>query len=562
MKYGLFFIPLLILLGAAITGKGALAMSNSGTFDLWIEDALVKVLPNQQAPSGAVKKIVLDSARNEYESAQVIVKAQTDISKLSVKVSKFDGPSLVVPKARVNFVTTVPVKIGTLETADEDLLTRAPADIPDPFTDARTISVKAGTAQTVWFTFYVSARTAPGKYTGVVTVSADGKKTDVPVTINVYSAKVPAARSLFVTNWFSTDAIAKSAGAEKFSEPFWKMLETYAKMMADHRQNTVITPIFELITAQKDNAGNMTFDFSKFDKWVNLFMKAGFTTIEGGHFGGRSDWEAPDFNANHMVTTLPDGTKEADPGVKVTSETFKNFLSRFLPAFQEHLQKKGWLDNYMQHLCDEPITVNAASYNKLSSYVKEYAPKFRIIDASMCKEIVGNIDTWVPQPQEVDGAFSFFDERKKAGDEVWIYTCLSPKGKYMNRFIDFPLIKTRLLHWMNYKYDFTGYLHWGLNYWQGDPYMLLEPDWGGGNHLPPGDSHIIYPGKQGPLSSIRFEAMRDGIEDFELFKALAKKNPQKADMICSKIVRKMTDYSTDPKEFRAARLELLKALSN
>jgi len=561
MKYGQFLLPVLVLLVAATTGKGVCTMPANNEIEYWVEDALVKVLPNQKPPEEAIKNIVLDSARNEYESAQIIIRAKDDITNLSVKISKLKGRVPVVPKVRANFVNTVPVVIGTNETPPEDLLTKAPADIPDPISDAHKMSLKGGINQVVWITVHVTPRTASGTYNGTVRVSADKQHIDVPISINVYNAKVPSRQTLFVTNWFSTDNIAKSHGVEKWSEPFWKKLASWARVMSEHKQNTVITPIFELITAKKDASGNMTFDFTKFDRWVKLFFFAGFTTIEGGHFGGRSEWEAPDFNATHMETTLPDGSLEADPGVKVSSETEKVFLSKFLPVYQEHLEKKGWLGNYYQHLCDEPITVNAESYNKLSTYVKEFAPKFKIIDASMCKEIVGHINTWVPQPQEVDGNPAFFEDRVKAGDQVWIYTCLSPKGKYMNRFIDYPLLKTRLIHWMNFKYNFTGYLHWGLNYWQGDAFTLLEPDWGGGTHLPPGDSHIMYPGKLGPLSSIRFEAMRDGIEDFEMLNELAQEHPDKAKAICDKIVRSMTDYTLDPKEFRAARLELLKALT-
>lgn len=155
----------------------------------------------------------------------------------------------------------------------------------------------------------------------------------------------------------------------------------------------------------------------------------------------------------------------------------------------------------------------------------------------------------------------FFKERKKAGDELWFYTCLAPKGQYMNRFIDQQLIKTRLLHWMNFKYDMTGYLHWGYNQYQGDPFVDLEPNWGGDTYLPPGDSHIVYPGRRGPLSSIRLEAMRDGLEDFELLKLLAKKNPKKAEKISNSVIRSMTDYNIDPAEFRTARAELIKALA-
>ena len=34
--------------------------------------------------------------------------------------------------------------------------------------------------------------------------------------------------------------------------------------------------------------------------------------------------------------------------------------------------------------------------------------------------------------------------------------------------------------------------------------------------LPPGDAWLICPGEEGPVSSSRWEALRDGVEDFEL----------------------------------------------
>jgi len=113
---------------------------------------------------------------------------------------------------------------------------------------------------------------------------------------------------------------------------------------------------------------------------------------------------------------------------------------------------------------------------------------------------------------------------------------------------------------MNFKYGVTGYLHWGLNYWHGDALSDLEPDWGGGSYLPPGDSHIVYPGSRGPLSSIRFEALRDGVEDYELLKMLQKKNPKLANEIAASVVRTPTDYVLDPAEFRKARQRIVNAL--
>src|SRR2546430_8711699 len=60
------------------------------------------------------------------------------------------------------------------------------------------------------------------------------------------------------------------------------------------------------------------------------------------------------------------------------------------------------------------------------------------------------------------------------------------------------------------RYDASGFLHWGLNQWPSD----LDPNKG---LFAPGDDFIVYPGRDGPRSSLRWEAFRDGVEDHALF---------------------------------------------
>ena len=118
-----------------------------------------------------------------------------------------------------------------------------------------------------------------------------------------------------------------------------------------------------------------------------------------------------------------------------------------------------------------------------------------------------------------------------------------------------------LLHWGNYFYDLTGFLHWGLNHYRSDqdPFEQSVVGHGGKNKLPPGDTHIVYPGSDGPWSSMRMEAMREGIEDYELLMALADKDRRAADRITRRVFRSFTDYTEDVPAFRRARAALLKA---
>ena len=66
---------------------------------------------------------------------------------------------------------------------------------------------------------------------------------------------------------------------------------------------------------------------------------------------------------------------------------------------------------------------------------------------------------------------------KARGGQSWYYIYLDPRGKYLNRFTDYPTLKVRLLPWVNYRYGMTGYLHWGGNFWTYRPFDNLRPDW-------------------------------------------------------------------------------------
>ena len=537
-------------------------MASTSSLQVWFADPLAKILPGAPKPARTPKAVVVDAVRNEYESCQIVVSAASKIAKLTAKAGAVSGPDGPRPQIKLNFVGYVPVKRGTTDTPPEHLV-GPPGDFPDPLLDSASVSVDAGKNQPVWITVYVPKGAAPGEYRADIEITGDGTSVSVPVKIIVHPFTLPDARTLHVTNWYSPGNLANAHRVEVYSEAYWKWLEVWARFMADHRQDTIITPVIDLVKGKDDGKGNLTFDFSRFDRFVELFTRAGVIgLIEGGHLAGRTGgaWDAVNFDGYYPVISMPDGSRRENPSAKVTSEEYKLFLSQFLPALVKHLRAKGWLDCYLQHLTDEPIPENAESYKKAASYIRQYAPKLKIIDASMCDQIAGAIDIWVPQPSELDPKMEFFKARQKAGDQVWIYTCLSPKGKYMNRFIDYPLLDVRLLHWVNFKYDLPGYLHWGLNYWTGDPFKDLEPNWGGDNYLPPGDSHITYPGKRGPLSSIRLEAMRDGIEDYELLRLLEKKDPKLARAICDSIVRSLTDYTLDPAEFRKARARLIESL--
>jgi hypothetical protein len=528
---------------------------------VWTEDALVKIFPDLRPTAQSDRRIIIEAARGEIEAGQAVVlcedqhtlAAWADAGPLRHDQSDFE----ITPQAQ--WVGYVPVRESTPGSPAGELARPAPGFFPDPLIEDTVIAIRRGETQPLWLSVDVPVDAPPGLYSGVVTVCTPEEAVELPVELHVFAATVPEQRTLKVTNWTFWRKIAQYHGLEPWSEPHWDLLRAYARDLAAHRQNMLLTPIFDLIdfSAQGEE---IAFDFTRLDRFIRLFIEEGVIGyIEGEHLGGRTDgsWFSPTFSVTTRI--IEDGQVRPDWVLSGSTEA-EEFHSRFLPALLAHLNEHGWLERYYQHLADEPLAENAESYKKLASAVRRYAPGMKIIEANHYHDLP-SLDVWVPQLNFFHESYPFYQERQRAGDEVWFYTCLAPTGSYANRFIDYPLLKVRLLHWLNFHYGATGYLHWGYNHWSSfDPYLDVEPVHSPERSLPPGDHCIVYPGRCGPVDSIRFEAMRDGIEDYELLTLLAQKDPALAREISGAIIRDFDQYELDPAVFRRARRRLLESL--
>ncbi|MBP5182447.1 MAG: DUF4091 domain-containing protein, partial [Lentisphaeria bacterium] len=167
-----------------------------------------------------------------------------------------------------------------------------------------------------------------------------------------------------------------------------------------------------------------------------------------------------------------------------------------------------------------------------------------------------------------------FQKAEKLGDRLFLYTCCHPGGPWLNRLIDMELTRPLLLGWGCAFLGAEGFLHWGWNRYRRytkeglppyqDPYEVTAPFHDDANPLPclpPGDTHIVYPGPGGAVyGSLRMEAQREGIEDWELIRLLRKKDPETCGKIVRKVFRSFSDFSPDPNKIRSARNALLAAL--
>lgn len=542
--------------------------TGSHGLNAWYVDALVKVFPNDSIGTARLASAHFIAARNQHINIQIALRSTRALPKVSARLESLkDNSGHSISDVSIRQVGYVVVGSHTPNTPAADLVGTAPGLYPDvllglPF------NMKANRTRSIWVEVHVPVNTPPGVYRGVVAIESNQQiLARLPFRLTVVAATVPQKRSLDVTTWFSLGQKTSEQffHVTQFSPRWWTLVGNVAKVFADHRQNVVFTPLMDLIQP-KLVGGRVTYDFSNFDRWVETFKSAGaIGYIEGSHILTRPYYSAPlrvevfERKGNTFVTKpLPPNSP------KVTQ-----FLVGFLSALNKHLESKGWKAIYFQHVLDEAHGKEIPYYAKIAKLVHRYMPGVPTIDAinahNMPTILKDNCNIWVPLLGRFDNEMSLLENRVHSGHPVWYYTCLFPQGQYLNRLIDFPLIKTRLLPWLDFRYHFTGFLHWGGNSWTPKPMLDTQPVINDNTQLlPPGDAFIYYPDAKGLTfySSIRMEALLAGIEDYELLHELQMKNPEEANHLADQMISSFTHYVRNPVTFRKIEAQLLSDVSN
>ncbi len=270
---------------------------------------------------------------------------------------------------------------------------------------------------------------------------------------------------------------------------------------------------------------------------------------------------------------------------------------------QAHLTAKGWLDEAFIYWFDEPSPDQYAFVKKGFAKLKKSCPD------------INRMLTEQPEPPLYDGpniycviSHLYADEiaqrRRAHGDKFWWYVCTGPKAPYCTLFIDHPGTELRVWLWQTWQRHIEGILIWQSNYWTSsaaypDPDKPQNPyedpmGWVSGYSTPAGtrktwgngDGRFIYPPEaaadahpaepilDGPIDSIRWEMLRDGIEDYEYLTILkriveskkAKVTPERYDKFSSllkvpeDITKDMTHFTSDPDPIEKRRHAVAQAI--
>jgi hypothetical protein len=555
-------IPLLVVFAAAGCG-------GASSLRTWYVDSLVKVFPGDQPGTNELSEKSWLVPRNGHVNIQVALRTEKAIPKLRVelKAPERAGKTLEVEPRWVEYVAVGSNPPGT---PFDELVRPAPALFPDPLMETWPFELKAAKTQPVWLTVYAPADAQPGDYAGEARFFSDREplKT-IGFTVRVAEATVPVEQKLRVTNWFNFSYDPANSDLrlhykiEPYSDKHWELLGNLGRVMAAHKQNVILTPVM-MLAKPSITGGAIRYDFSLLDKWVETFQKAGVVgTIEGGHLLGRSGGF---FTPMVVPAYVIEGGQVVSKPLETDDPRAEQFLDSFLTALYAHLKEKGWEKQYIQHVSDEPHDREAPIYNRYSKIIHKSLPGVPTIDAVGLDQDISFFadvcDIWVPVLSSFDHQLDKIRAHVEKGGQAWFYTCIGPQGRYLNRFIDLPLVKTELLHWFNFRYDLTGFLHWGGSSWGPKPFQNVQTVINDNRTLlPAGDNAIVYPNvdKLSVLSSIRLEAMREGIEDYELLVALSGKDPAKAKELAKTAIPNINDYIRDVPAFRNVKRQLVEA---
>lgn len=507
-----------------------------------------------------------DVARGEYASFQFAFRSNAPVQGLRASLRGNMAGSAFISNGSVGYVGYVGVGRPQAEPATDRLIS-ASGLFPDPILDTMQSELPPGCTQPIWVSVKIPKNIEAGQYHGslMVTGKAMNKSfsREVGFTIHVYPVTIDAS-NLLVTQWYQASPLTfgmmnNGKDVPLYSPRYWELLAVLARKMADYGQNvSMIWPL--RLTQYRLENGKYYFDFSRFDRTAAILKTAGaLKRIEGGHIAARMGGWDSDIGVLVPRITADTVVLEKRP---FADRQAQDFYEQFIPALVAHLKEKGWIGSYMQHIADEPTDSNADSYMQIAAFIKKLAPGIPIMDACHTHKL--KMDIWVPQLNFLRDEYHFYRQQQQAGSELWFYTCMWPQGEYANRFIEQPLIKTRLLHWINFRYGITGYLHWGFNQWHHGlrPFEeTTDRNSEGGSVLPGGDSYIVYPGYGKLYGSIRLEAMREGINDYALLQMLDRKYPGRAMDICRETVFDFNKYDLSILSFRDRRKQILEALS-
>jgi hypothetical protein len=380
--------------------------------------------------------------------------------------------------------------------------------VEDPIDIVDRLSVAVNTVQPVWLSVKIPADIPAGDYSGSVIVNANGYHVlKVSLTVSDHLLPPSSEWQYDLDLWQNPDPIAKVHGVKSWSDEHYKLMEPYFRMLADAGQKNITAFIIDqpwgpdhvyyrdptLIRWSKRKDGSWSYDYSVFDRYIEFMMNCGIDRR---------------INCYSMVTwnlsfIYFDESKGDTVSVyaKPGSAEYNDLWEPMIRNFTAHLKSKGWFEKTAIAMDERDME----SMMAVMALLKRIEPEWKTaLAGGYHREIAMDIFDYCII---IHGKFDpdILEARKAKNMPSTFYTACGERKP--NGFTFSSPAENAWISWYAFANGYTGYLRWAYNDWTRS--TLEDTRY---KTWPAGDCYQVYPG---PRTSIRFEKLIEGIQDYE-----------------------------------------------
>jgi len=388
--------------------------------------------------------------------------------------------------------------------------------MPDRLESFDRFDMQGQSVRPVWLSVNIPATAVAGVYDGSIQIFSSKGRADLSLSIRVQNQTLPKPYdwSFRLDLWQNPWVIAEYYHVKPWSAEHTTLLEQHLKLYADAGGKFITTYAVHspwadnsymtegtMIEWIRDKGGKWRFDYSIFDKYVQLAMKMGIdkaiTIYTPIPWGERFRYLDEKTGAYVFERWLP------------TSDTFKTNWNVFLTDLKSHLEKKGWFGKTYIGINENAMEQTLTAIR----VVKKHSPKWKITYAGdWHPELNSLLDDYSCVFGKEPGVDDVGSRALKGQTSTYYICCTPPKP---NTFVFSPPVEGRWLGWYSMAHGYDGLLRWAYDAWPADPVRDAR-------HLlwPAGDCFMVYPGA---ATGVHFEKMREGIVDYEKMRIIKAK---------------------------------------
>ena len=485
--------------------------------------------PREQVPMVSAKKIWNVVAwRGEKVHTQLLLWSKVDINNIKISAGDLKSNSGAVisrdhiSSGFVGYVMTDEFRDGCGH--------RKPADfdsslVSDPINSlAQSVAVKSKIVQPVWISVRVPATAEAGTYSGKIIVEAgSAMQLDISIVVSERILPAPEDWKFNLDLWQHPAAVARVHQVALWSDAHFKWMKKYYTMLAAAGQKNITASIVNepwghqtyddypaLVKWTKKKNGTWSYDYSLFDKYVSFVMDCGISQRINCY--SMVPWKI-------AFQYFDEGMgKETVFSGEIGTPAYNEFWRPMLQDFTKHLKRKGWFSITAIAMDERPMPAMQAVIKLLKEVDKDWKIT---LAGDYHPEIEKDIDDYCIASRLRFPKDTLALRQQQGKLSTW-YTCCAEN--YPNGFTFSPPAEQVWIGWYTAAKNMDGYLRWAYNSWTANPIQDSRfTAW------PAGDTYQVYPG---PMSSIRFEKLIEGIQDFEKIRILrqeflSKKQDQK-----------------------------------